>query len=222
MYPGNGLLSYYLPDILALAGIGSSETKLVINTLLNVFSWFAALIGAFTLTDRWGRRPMAITATLLTVVGYILVTAMTAVSIGNPNFGATVGVIVFIFFINLSYGATWTPLQALYPTEIQAYVTRGKAVGVTQFFFALNGLIFNYANAVGLANLTWKYYIVIGGINLLWFFAVYFLFVETKGRTMEELAAVFESSNPIKASLIPVQQTEEAREDLPGEKEVKA
>jgi hypothetical protein len=38
--------------------------------------------------------------------------------------------------------------------------------------------------------------------DILEFAIIYFLFVETKGRTLEELDAVFEAKNPRKASLL--------------------
>jgi len=195
-------------EILSLAGISDVTTQLVITTLLNVVSWAAAVVGAFTLPERFGRRKMALMATSLVVFFYIFVTALTAVSINSPNVGATIGIVIFVYLTNIGYSLGWTPLQAVYPTEIQDYANRAKAIGVTQFFFQLQGLIFNYANAVGLGNLQWKYYIVIAALNLGWVVAVYFLFVETKGRTMEELAVVMESSNPVKASLTPLDRTE--------------
>jgi hypothetical protein len=38
------------------------------------------------------------------------------------------------------------------------------------------------------------------GWDIFEFFVIYFFFVETKGRTLEELDSVFESKNPRKAS----------------------
>lgn len=37
---------------------------------------------------------------------------------------------------------------------------------------------------------------------------IYLFFVETKGRTLEELDVVFEAKNPVKASLSPVDRTQ--------------
>lgn len=37
-----------------------------------------------------------------------------------------------------------------------------------------------------------------------WYRFIYFFFIETKGRTLEELDVVFEAKNPVKASLQPV------------------
>jgi len=205
MYPGGSLLGYYYADLLANGGITDPTTVLLLYWFLQVFSFIFAITGALFLVDRWGRRPMALFNVIITVLGYVVITALTAVAINTPNFGATVGVVVSLYVTSLAGSATWTPLQALYPSEIQDYVTRGKAVGVTQFFFQLNGLIFNFANAVGLANLSWKYYIIIGSLNLFWVVAVWFTFVETKGRTLEEVGVLFHSSTPIKDSLKPIQ-----------------
>ena len=41
---------------------------------------------------------------------------------------------------------------------------------------------------------------------------IYIFFVETKGRTLEELDVVFEARNPVKASLKPIDRRNDARD----------
>lgn len=59
----------------------------------------------------------------------------------------------------------------------------------------------SYVTAVALEAIDWHYYIVFAGLNLV-YSLVWFLFgVETRGRTLEELDAVFEARWPPRAAL---------------------
>lgn len=58
-----------------------------------------------------------------------------------------------------------------------------------------------YVTAVALEAIDWHYYFVFVGLNLV-YSLVWFLFgVETRGRTLEELDAVFEAKWPPRAAL---------------------
>lgn len=55
-------------------------------------------------------------------------------------------------------------------------------------------LIYNgYANPVAMEAISWKYYIVYCCVIFVELFIVYFLFPETRGRTLEEVAEVFDN-----------------------------
>lgn len=47
-------------------------------------------------------------------------------------------------------------------------------------------------NPIGLEHLSWKFYFVYIGILIFEVCAIYFLFVETKGPTLEEIARLFD------------------------------
>lgn len=58
-----------------------------------------------------------------------------------------------------------------------------------------------YVTAVAVEAIGWHYYLVFVGLNLV-YAVVWFLFgVETRGRTLEELDAVFEAKFPPRAAL---------------------
>ena len=52
---GNGLITYYLPVMMANAGVTSSHQQLVYNFANSILSAFGAFTGA-ALTDKLGRR----------------------------------------------------------------------------------------------------------------------------------------------------------------------
>ncbi len=50
-------------------------------------------------------------------------------------------------------------------------------------------------NPIGLLHLSWRYYFVYIAILILECLAVWFLFVETKGPTLEEIARLFDGDD---------------------------
>jgi len=66
---------------------------------------------------------------------------------------------------------------------------------------SVSSLVNQFGTPVALKNIGWKVYIVYSGWCAIEFVIFWFFLVETKGRTLEELDAIFNSRNPRKASL---------------------
>lgn len=83
----------------------------------------------------------------------------------------------------------------------------------------LANLYNTYVTAVALEAIDWRYYLIFVGLNVV-YSLLWFLFgVETRGRTLEELDAVFQARWPPKAALekTTVIRDEDGRvEALPG------
>jgi hypothetical protein len=58
-----------------------------------------------------------------------------------------------------------------------------------------------YAAPVGITNSGWKFYILYLAIDALGVVTIYFTFVETKGRTLEEIDEIFADPHPVRKSL---------------------
>lgn len=71
---------------------------------------------------------------------------------------------------------------------------RAKGVAFFQLFSRSAGFFNNYVNPIGLARIGWKYYISYCCLLCVEIVFVYFLFPETSGKTLEELA--FRGSSP--------------------------
>lgn len=73
-----------------------------------------------------------------------------------------------------------------------------------QLTAAPSKVVNTYGISVGIAKIGWKLYIV----YIVWIcveiVTIYFLFVETAGKTLEELKEIFEAKNPRKASTMKV------------------
>jgi MFS family permease len=179
------------------AGITNSSTQLLINAINPIFSLIAAIYGA-TLLDKLGRRTMLMAGLVGALGAYIMLTAFTASAASQPNLAYGTFVSIYLFGIVFSWG--WTPLQTLYAVECLENRTRAKGSGANFLFLNVAMIVNTYGISVGIAKIGWKLYLV----YIVWIcvelVVVYFFFVETKGKTLEELSEVFEAPNPRKAS----------------------
>lgn len=97
---------------------------------------------------------------------------------------------LFVFYFH--YDIALTPLLYFYPTEIFPYELRSWGVAFTLIVTNASLIVGQLANPVAMADLRWRYYILFCMLNVLFFAAVWFLFPETKGKSLEEVASVFE------------------------------
>ncbi|KDQ58455.1 hypothetical protein JAAARDRAFT_34256 [Jaapia argillacea MUCL 33604] len=190
-WSGNGLVSYYLNKVFDGIGITNPTTQLLINGILQIWN-LAWAIGASFMVDRLGRRFLFLTSCAGMIVFFSLQTAMAATFAKTGNTGAAHSVIAFIFLFYASYDLAFTPLIVSYTVEILPFALRAK--GFTVFNFAISlSLIFNqYVNPIALDAITWKYYLVYVCWVAFEFVFLYFFIIETKNRSLEETAALFD------------------------------
>lgn len=197
---GNAVVTYYLPAMLITTGITDSDQVLNVNLGYTVVSTVASYIGASQI-QRMGRRPTIIWTAVACSICFASITIGTGMYAHTQATSAASAGIAFIFIFGFCYNFGMTPLQALYPVEALSYETRGKGVGLT--FSIAHGftLLNQFCFPVALKNIGWYTYIVFIVWDLFEASVSYFVSVETKNHTLEELSEIFESPNPVKASL---------------------
>ena len=101
-------------------------------------------------------------------------------------------VIALIFLYSATYSFAWLYLVVAYPIEVSNYRYRARLWALTMLSVCLSGFFNAYINPIGLENAGWKFYIY----YIVWIFIelliIYFFFPETSGRTLEEVAVVFD------------------------------
>jgi MFS family permease len=171
--------------------------QLFINAINPIFSMMGAVYGA-TLLDKLGRRTMMLAGLTGGLFSYILLTAFTASTASNPSL--SYGVIVSIFLFGVVFAWGFTPLQTLYAVEYLENRTRAKGSGLNFLFLNIAMVVNTYGISVGIQAIGWKLYIV----YIVWICVeittIYFFFVETAGKTLEEMGEVFEAKNLRKES----------------------
>ncbi|CAG7849304.1 SubName: Full=Related to hexose transporter protein {ECO:0000313/EMBL:CCA69468.1} [Serendipita indica DSM 11827] len=172
---GNGIISYYLTKVLDGIGITSSNDQTLVNGILAIFNFIVAT-GASMTVERVGRRPF-----------FIISTAV----------GAGRTLLAFVFIFNGFYDIAYTPLLVSYTVEILPFLIRAKGLAAMNFS-VMGSIIFNqYTNPIAFAALKWKYYLVytiwlVFELVYVWLWAT-----ETKGRSLEETAALFDGEDAV-------------------------
>jgi MFS family permease len=190
------------------AGITDNRTRLLYNGCQNVVSFGGAVVGAI-FTDSWGRRRQLLVSTTGIVIIFCIITALNATNTYTTSDGTILAKssasskaeIAFIFIFGFVYSAGWTPLQALYPVEVLRYESRAKGMGFYNFWVNIAGFYNTFVTGIAFTGAGWKYYFLFIFWDVLEVALIYFLFVETKNRTLEELAEIFRAKNPVSFSL---------------------
>ncbi|KAI1125231.1 hexose transporter [Nemania abortiva] len=197
---GIAVVSYYLTLVLETIGITSTYTQTLINGLLQVFNFLAA-VGAAFLVDRLGRRTLFLWAGVGMLVSYIILTACSAVTATSGNSSAGIVVIVTLFTFYFHYDISFTPLLFGYPTEILPFNIRAKGIAVELFGIYGSLTLLAFVNPIGLENIGWKYYLLFSVLLVVFLIITYFLFPETKGHSLEEMAVLFDGPQALGSDL---------------------
>ncbi|MCJ1383567.1 hypothetical protein MMC17_006681 [Xylographa soralifera] len=215
-FSGNNVISYYLPYLLKNVGVTNTNTILLLNAVYAITGWIAAIIGA-RLHDVVGRRKMF----LISTAGMILCLSITAgtaagyVETGSSQSSAAS--IAFIYIFGVTFAIAYTSMQPIYPGEVLTNDMRAKGMGIFQLTSGASGFVNTFAAPVALSNIGYWFYVFFVFFDAFEFAFIYFLFVETKGRTLEELDEVFATKDPRKASTKLVAVRRRTRVDGEGE-----
>lgn len=188
---GIAVVSYYLALVLDTIGIRDTFRQTLINGLLQIFNFGAALSAAF-LVDRLGRRTLFLWSGVGMLLSYIVWTACSALVDTEGSKPAGIVVVVCLFTFYFHYDISYTPLLFGYPTEILPYNLRAKGLAVELFAIYGSLTLMAFVNPIGLDQLGWRYYIVFVVLLAVFLPITWFLFPETKGHSLEEIAVIFD------------------------------
>lgn len=190
IYTENAYLKYYHLDINSSTGTG------LVFSIFNV----GQICGAFFI-DKIGRRE----GFLGSISGAAL--ALTGLSICTARYektkkkSASNGALVFIYLFGVIFSFAFTPMQSMYSTEVSTNLMRSKAQLLNGVVSGAAQFVNQFAAPKAMKNIKYWFYVFYVFFDIFEFIVIYFFFVETKGRSLEELEAVFEAPNPRKASV---------------------
>ncbi|XDG10290.1 hypothetical protein ABKA04_009905 [Annulohypoxylon sp. FPYF3050] len=181
---GSNIITFYLDDVLALAGITSESSKFAINLSQNCVAFVIALIG-ICLIDRVGRVPMLVGGTLWSGAVLACMAGLSAAAIDTV--GGRNAIIAMVYIFQVGYAISWTPLSFSYCAEMLNFTIRAKGMGFYTIFDSLVGFFCQYVIPIGLDGIGWRFYIVGVVWNIFAAIVIYFTYVETKGLTLEQI-----------------------------------
>jgi MFS family permease len=182
-------------------GLTGSLEQAGFNGGLQIFNWLAA-IGGSLLCERLGRRFLWLTSAIGMLVSFIIITACSAVYANTKQVAAGRAVMAFLFVYFGFYDIAFTGLTIAYPLEILPFSLRAKGLAILNFVIVA-ALFFNqYVNPIALTALAWKYYFVYIAVLVAAIVSIYFLYPETRRRTLEEVSLIFDGPD----AQLPAQQ----------------
>ncbi|KAI1105492.1 general substrate transporter [Jackrogersella minutella] len=197
-WSGNAIISNFASKLYDQAGVTDSNSKFGLSGGQTILALIVSVTMA-TLVDRWGRRPMFLTSTAGMFVVFIFWTLCAGLYGEHGSPGANYAMIFFIWLFGFFYSIAWSGLLVGYAIEILPYKLRAKGLMVLNIMIQAALCLNSYANPVAFdafgESHSWKLYLIYTS----WIFCelafVYFMYVETKGPTLEELAKVIDGDD---------------------------
>lgn len=189
---GNAFVSYYLSPILHSVGLKSDLQQTLINATSQMVSWFSAIYFA-TLPAKLGRRTLFLWSLVLMWMVVICITAGSAVFAKDMNKAAGYSVVVFLYLFSPAYNLGFNGNLGLYIPEILPFHLRTKGLSFFYFVQFCFMILSTFAVSIGLEDIQWRLYIIFVVWIMIEFAGVYFIFPETRGPTLEQIAAIFDA-----------------------------
>lgn len=210
-FSGQAVVGYYLTTILLDLGIENATTRLLLNGINSIWGYIFATAGSL-LVGKLGRRKVFLFSNSGFILSFTVIAACTAAfqDHGNQTAGR-VGIAFIYIFNNVFFAFGYTPLQPLYPAEILSSPMRARGMGMFQLVQGTASFVNTYAAPVAMENIRYWFYVFFVFWNIFQLCIIYFFFVETKSLTLEEIDLVFESSKPVKSSIILSRCDEESK-----------
>jgi len=187
---GSGMVAFYAPIIFQRAGITSTSTAIGLSVCIFVSNLVCVTVAA-GLVDRVGRKPLLLAGSIGMGIGLVLL-AMT-LNLGWAPYLAVAAVIFIQAVANFSWGPLgWVILGEIFPTNIRA-----RAMSIATFLlwasmFAsvqfVPSMFEYFGRKYGSAGSTFYIFAV---VCIFAYVFVWRWLPETRGRTLEEIAAVW-------------------------------
>lgn len=151
-----------------------------------------AAFGSLFSIERFGRRPLLMWMAAAQSVAFLGVAISTEV--GHDIVSGTIATIcISLYFI--AFGSGWIAIPWLYPAEINSLSMRTKGAALATASNWLVNYLVVLTTPIGIHYLRWGIYLVYAVFNASFVPVVYYLVVETAGKTLEQVDEWF-ATNP--------------------------
>lgn len=198
---GGSIISYYLSPVLDMFGITDATKQLGVNLGLTATYFVFTTVGAF-LVDIMNRRTMIFAG----LISFILLQTASTITTWrysiNPTTAAGALSLLWIFLFQIFSSLLIATMHNLYPVELLSLPLRARGMGLYGLIQGGAGAVQSYGIGVGIAKVGYKIWCVYIVYNLVQLVIAYFTFPETRGLTLEEIDAIFETPgvHPVKMS----------------------
>ncbi|CUM49778.1 unnamed protein product [Debaryomyces tyrocola] len=188
---GSSLVSYYFSIVLEGIGYTDPVEKLKINIGYTVYGGVFGVVAALY-SGKLKRKVLMLGSLGLMLITFIIWTILSAINEQTNHENKSLGRgIVAVMYFHAGFYHAFSPIGNTYVMEVVPYTLRGKAAILYSLSLQVWVLFNNYVNNLGMDSISWRYYIVFCVWLFLHMVVIFFLFPETHGLGLEEIAQIF-------------------------------
>jgi hypothetical protein len=192
---GINVLAYYLPVVLHRSvGLPQLTARLVATA--NAVSFWLSTSASILFVEKVGRRPLLIWTAGIMSIAFLGVSIGVGVGLANPDShapGIVATIFIWLYFTTFSSG--WISVPWLYPAEVNSLKFRTKGAALATAMDWLFNYVVVQTTPPGIHYLKWGLYLIYAILNAAFVPLVYYLVVETRGRSLEQTDRWF-AANP--------------------------
>ncbi|KAF2027452.1 D-xylose-proton symporter [Setomelanomma holmii] len=213
---GCNAIVYYAPTIFGQLGLSGKTSGLLATGVYGIVNTLSTLPALF-LIDKIGRKPLLLSGVAGTFISLV---------IGPPRGRLDGHGIAFVYIYDVNFSYSWAPIGWGLPSEIYNFGNRSKAMSLTTSSTWMCKFIIGLVTPDMLETIGYGTYLFFAAFALIAFFFTWFIIPETKGKTLEEMDAVFDDTTAHEektrlyniAQSLGLAEAEAAASDAKGEK----
>ncbi|KAI0018039.1 putative sugar transporter [Xylariomycetidae sp. FL0641] len=187
---GTNSILYYTPSLFERGGITDPRTANLatggVGVVLFVFAWFPIFF-----FDRLGRKAWLQIGLVGMCAAMVGITALQWHAEHHPGDDANYAIVAFPYLFYVFFNVSWGVGSWTYAAEIFPVVYRAKGNALSTMSLWLACYVVAQASPPIASAIGWGLYIIYSGICVIAFFFVRYAMVETRGKTLEEMSALF-------------------------------
>ncbi|KAH7122002.1 general substrate transporter, partial [Dactylonectria estremocensis] len=186
---GINVVNYFQTDLYKSLGM-TGHTPTLLAGIYGLVGPLANIICLYYV-DTWGRRKTLWITGLIMSMDMGLVMGLSGGYGSSDNMIAKGVTIAFIFCFTAIYSLGYNSIHYIYVPEIMTMAVRAKGSAISVVSNVLINIVFNQVSPIAFKDVGYKYYSLFICTNLVGAIVVFFIFPETKGKTLEEIAKIF-------------------------------
>ncbi|KAG5013451.1 hypothetical protein JHK86_025712 [Glycine max] len=192
---GNDAVIYYSPEVFKEAGIEGEKQLFGVTIIMGIAKTCFVLISALFL-DKFGRRPMLLLGSCgMAISLFVLGLGCTLLKLSGDNKDewvialCVVAVCATVSFFSIGLGPiTWVYSSEIFPLRLRAQGS-SLAISINRLMSGIVSMTFlSVSEAITFGGM----FFVLGGVMVCATLFFYFFLPETKGKSLEEIEALFE------------------------------